>query len=98
MIFRLFLSSASANRFVEALLIIPVSNKPQPLTVIDALTQGPPPVLIIQIPAHGLRQTTFEILLGPPAQFLLQLAGINGITLVVTGPVRHEFNQIAARF
>jgi len=48
---------------------------------------------MVDIPADGLLDSRLEILLRPPAELALELAGIDGIAAVVAGTIRHETDQ-----
>ena len=54
------------------------------------------PLLVVQIPADGLFDTFFELEARFPAQFGLQLVGIDGIAQVVSGAVGHVGNELLA--
>src|SRR5882672_1427193 len=53
------------------------------------------PLLVSQIPLHGLAQAGFETLIGFPAEFTLDLAGIDRIPSVVSRTVLHKRNQFS---
>ena len=52
------------------------------------------PLLIVEIPADGLLNTLLELEAGLPAEFLLQLRGVDGIAQVVTGTVGDVCYQV----
>jgi hypothetical protein len=45
---------------------------------------------------YRLLDAGLERFAGTPAEFAFQLAGIDGVALVVAGPVGHERNQLLA--
>src|SRR5690606_32735302 len=60
----------------------------QTLAPVDAVLHVAAPVEVVQIPADGLAQPALKGFLRLPAELALDPAGIDGITDVVTGPVR----------
>src|SRR5690606_25405197 len=55
------------------------------------------PVLIVQVPVHGGGYALLEAVPGLPAQFVLQLGGVDRIAAVVAGTVGDEGDQALAR-
>lgn len=53
------------------------------------------PLLVIQIPLHGFADPGFKGLLRLPGQLGAHLAGINGITPIVTRAIRHIADLLA---
>ena len=60
-----------------------------------ALQDGAHPLLVVEIPAHGLTNALFELVGGKPAQLLLDLRRVNGVAAVVARAVFDERNQLA---
>ena len=59
----------------------------QSLASVAFVTQRPPPPFVFKIPFNRLAQTAIEGLFGKPSEFTLNLARVDGVTLVVTGAV-----------
>src|ERR1019366_1385196 len=59
------------------------------------LQYGAHPLLVVDIPAHGLTNALFEFVGGQPAKLLRDLRCVNGVAAVVTGPVLDERDQLA---
>ncbi len=51
------------------------------------------PCRIIQIPTHGLSNSSFKARLRLPPEFHQHLVGVDRVTAVVAGPILHEANQ-----
>lgn len=70
------------------------------ILLVFAAGDGVHPLLIIQIPAHGLFYAFFELQARFPAQFVLQLVAVYGIAQVVplaVGHVSYQFLRCAFR-
>ena len=52
------------------------------------------PGLVIQIPLHGFTNTRFEAFFWRPVQLMLNFTGVDGVTLVVTGTILHEGDEV----
>ena len=52
-----------------------------------------PPVLIVQIPLNGLLNTCIEVVFWLPAQFRLQLGGIDSVTAVMAWAILYKTDQ-----
>ncbi|MNJ46822.1 hypothetical protein D3C77_419610 [compost metagenome] len=52
------------------------------------------PFQVVQVPLHGLAQAGFEGFFGGPPQLTLDLAGVDGIALVMARAVVNESNQL----
>lgn len=52
------------------------------------------PLLILEIPCDGFLDPFFELQRGLPAQFVLELRGVDGVSQIVTGTVRNECDQV----
>src|SRR3569832_926729 len=88
-------SRSSAEMFTSGAFANAASaREPQPLTAITAVQHALPPLTVIQIPLHRLAQARFEALLRPPAELAFDLARVDGVTLVVAGPVRDEGDEL----
>src|SRR5271154_583487 len=59
------------------------------------LQYGLHPFLLVQIPADGFTDALLELVRGCPAQFALDLGGVNGITAVVAGAVFDVGDELA---
>ena len=62
-----------------------------------AVAQRLPPPFILEIPANGLFDPAFEILLRFPTKLAFELRRINGIANVVTRAIGYELDQVAPR-
>src|SRR5580700_3341443 len=62
---------------------------------VTGVANGFPPVLVIEIPAHGLLDSGLEIVPRAPAEFAFDLGGIDRIAAIVTGTVLHEGDEVA---
>src|SRR6056297_2153379 len=69
----------------------------QPFADAVAVEQRAPPVLVRQIPVDGARQPLLDRDRGLPAQLIPDAAGVDGITQVMSGPVRDEGDQPVMR-
>src|SRR5947207_14550557 len=65
-------------------------DEAEPLAGIDALAQRLPPGPVVEIPAHRRGEPAVEIVTGAPAEPALELAGVDGIAVVVAGAVGDE--------
>ena len=52
------------------------------------------PFLVVEVPAHGLLDAFFELQTRFPAQFLLELGGVDGVAGVVAQTVRYISDQV----
>ena len=52
------------------------------------------PFLVVEVPAHRLLDTFFELQARLPAQLLLELGGVDGVAGVVAQAVRHVGDQV----
>ena len=50
--------------------------------------------MVIEVPAHGLFNAFFELQRRFPAEFLLELGGVNRVASVVTEAVRHIRDEV----
>lgn len=66
----------------------------QPLLVFAAFDAGDP-FGVVQVPLHGLADAGFEGFLGSPAEFALNLAGVDGVAQVVAGAVGDVGDEFA---
>ena len=55
-----------------------------------------PPVFMVEIPLHGPAEAVVEIDAAPVAEFAGEFAGVDGVAVVVAGPVGDEADQRAA--
>src|SRR5579863_4798407 len=62
-------------------------GSPQSLATIAAIEHARTPSLVGKIPVHGLGDAGFETFALAPAQFALELARVDRVAPVVTGPV-----------
>ena len=70
---------------------------PQALAAVHTGPDPLPPGTVVEVPAHGLGQSGLKGLLRYPAKVATDLGWIDGVALVVTGPVAHEGDQVLAR-
>ena len=54
------------------------------------------PLLVVEIPAHGLFDAFLELEGGLPAQFVLELGGVDSVAQVVPGAVGHIGDELLA--
>src|SRR5210317_2109053 len=66
----------------------------EPLALVAAVTYVVAPLLVGEVPVDGFSEAGFEGLTRNPAQLSLDLAGIDGVALIVSGPIGDELNQI----
>ena len=66
----------------------------EPFQAIFAAEDLIAPVQVIQVPGHGLLHAGLKGFRRLPAQFPLQFGGIDGIALIVTGPIGDKIDQI----
>lgn len=64
------------------------------VSLVDSTCDVVHPFLIVQIPAYGFFNSFFKLQAGLPAQFTLQLGGINGVAQVVSGAVGYVSNEV----
>ena len=62
--------------------------------MVAAILNPLPPLPVFQIPLHGFTQPGFKGFFWLPAQFTLNLAGINGVAQVVAWAVLYKGNQL----
>src|SRR5580693_3530972 len=62
-------------------------HQAEPFTGIYLLAKRSPPPFIREIPMNGFLDAGLECFLCPPPQFALELAGIDGVAPIVTGPI-----------
>src|ERR1700722_10807000 len=55
------------------------------------------PILIFEVPAHSLADSTLKRFTGTPAEFAFDLTCVHGVTAVVSGTVFHERDQFTPR-
>src|SRR6516225_3872049 len=63
------------------------------LAGVNLLAQRPPPPFVVEIPAHRLVDAGLERLERAPAEFALKLGRVDGVALVVPGPVGDEGDE-----
>jgi len=59
------------------------------VTGVDVLPSG----LVVEVPLDGLSEAALEIFLRFPAEFALDLAGVDRVAEVVAGAVGHEGDE-----
>jgi len=52
------------------------------------------PFLVVKIPAHGLLDAFFELQGRLPAEFLLELGGVDGVAGIVAQTIRHVSDEV----
>src|SRR6202011_1422788 len=67
------------------------------LAAVDPRVQRLPPGAVVQVPLRRLLEAVLEVPGRLPAQFAACLRGVDGVALVMSGPVGHEGDQLAAR-
>src|SRR6185437_11559015 len=70
--------------------------KPKPDAVVDILTQGAPPMFVVQIPLHGLVQSSFERLLRSPPELAFDTRWIDRISSIVARSVGDKLDQFSS--
>src|ERR1700738_2008806 len=73
-------------------------DKTDSLAGIDFFAERGPPPVVIEIPLHCLAESAGETLFGPPAEFALNLTGIDGIPLIMTRSICHIRQVAIVRF
>src|SRR6185437_9959318 len=66
-------------------------------TVVDIRARRLPPLSIFEIPADRLRNAICERFLRSPSKLAMRLRSIDGVALVVSGPVRDKPDERAPR-
>src|SRR4051812_44698864 len=66
----------------------------EPLAGIAGGTDWMPPPFIIEIPANCLFQPAFEALFRAPTKRTFDLGGVDRVTPIMPGPVRHVFDEL----
>src|SRR5581483_1909463 len=64
--------------------------------VVDILTQGAPPMFVVQIPLYGLVQSSFERLLRPPPELAFDTRWIDRISPIVARSVGDKLDQFSS--
>ncbi|MNZ90986.1 hypothetical protein D3C78_1099590 [compost metagenome] len=70
-------------------------NGAEAFSLVATVLYAAAPLRVVQIPLDGLADTGLEGFLGSPAQFALDLAGIDGVAQVVAGAVLDVGDQAA---
>src|SRR5262245_37098481 len=86
---RLGLLSATIVLFLARRLLLP--------RVLTSQQEWLPPISVIDVPRNRLQETRLEGLDRRPAQFVLQLAEIDGVSVIVSGTVANVSDQLAMR-
>src|SRR5258708_1470254 len=73
------------------------ARQPEPLAAVGAAHDALPPAPVVEVPAHGLAQTVLEIVPRPPAEFVLDFAGVDGVTRIMARPVGDGREQLFMR-
>ena len=68
---------------------------PEALAGIRTIHHGAPPVFVGKIPFDCLAQTTPEIFVRPPAERAFELARVDRIAQIMSGPVGDKRDQIS---
>ena len=72
-------------------------DETKPLAAINFVAKRLPPFWMVEIPLHGLFETSFETFLRMPAKLALDLARVDGVATIVSRPVRNKTGQFATR-
>ena len=63
------------------------------ISPVGAAADALDPARVVQIPLHGAAKAGIEVVFRLPAQFSLDLGGVDGVAAIVTGSVGHEGDQ-----
>src|SRR5260370_31983468 len=73
------------------------ARQPESLAAVGAAHDALPPPPVVEVPAHGLAQAVVEIVPRPPAELVLDLAGVDGVARIMARPVRDRLDQLFVR-
>src|SRR6266478_6524461 len=73
------------------------ARQPESLATVGAAHDALPPAPVVEVPAHGLMQAVVEIVPRPPAELVLDLAGVDGVARIMARPVGDELDQLFMR-
>ena len=65
----------------------------KPFQLVLAIQNALPPVRILQIPLYSFMEAGFKVFFGFPAEFVADLAGVDGVAQIMAGSVSDKGYQ-----